>query len=296
MDVFLEYDLDLKPESCWNMISATAASKASLLYLQESGDFWAGPRYYTTREGFNSYLIKLVLSGCGTLEYKGQVYMVPPGHFLWIDCRKWQRYRTRQDEGNWHVLWVHFFGGNAQFYYDTFLTQNDGSPVAAAPIDSPIFQLMPALLALDNSGSNQQKTDLEAANLLTQLVTACAMAPMTTGHAEDIPQTIQAVRLYLLQHYQEKTTLEALGARFNLNPFYLQKQFKRYVGQSPTEYQIYLRMTKAKELMRTTHKSIGEIAYEVGIDNPGYFTRRFKQQEGMTPQEYRRLWPIMQEA
>lgn len=292
MEVFLQYNLDLGSESVWNMISATASSKASLLYLQETGDFWAGPDYYTTREGFSSYLIKLTLAGCGVLEYRGQRHLVPPGHFFWIDCRKWQSYRTHTERGNWHVLWVHFFGANAQFYYDSFLMQNGGSPVAAAPLDSSIYQAFYSILALDNSGSNQQKTDLEAANLLTQLVSACTLATMSANHPDGIPQTMQAVRLYLMQNFQEKITLEDLGAMFNLNPFYLQKQFKRYVGQSPTEYQIYLRMTHAKELMRTTQKSIGEIAYEVGIDNPGYFTRRFKQQEGITPQEYRRLWPM----
>ncbi|MBP3658498.1 MAG: AraC family transcriptional regulator [Oscillospiraceae bacterium] len=79
--------------------------------------------------------------------------------------------------------------------------------------------------------------------------------------------------------------------RFALNPHYLQKLFKRYIGQSPAEYLIHFRMTRAKELMRTTHKSISEISYEVGIDNACFFSRQFKQVEGLAPQEYRQLWP-----
>lgn len=106
-----------------------------------------------------------------------------------------------------------------------------------------------------------------------------------------MPQIIQSVRMYLLDHYQSKNTLEDLGSRFNINPYYLQKQFKRYVGMSPTEYQIFLRMTKAKELIRSTKLPLSEVAYAVGMENLGYFTRQFKQQEGMTPQEYRKLWP-----
>ena len=97
--------------------------------------------------------------------------------------------------------------------------------------------------------------------------------------------------MYLMQNYQKRITLEDLGQQFNINPFYLQKQFKRYVGQSPTEYIIYLRMTHAKELLRNTGKSIGEVANEVGIDNLGYFTRLFKKQEGVPPHEYCKLWP-----
>ena len=58
---------------------------------------------------------------------------------------------------------------------------------------------------------------------------------------------------------------------------------------SPAEYLIFLRMAKAKELIRNTKMALGEIAFAVGIENLGYFTRQFKRQEGMTPQEYREL-------
>lgn len=296
MNISLQYDLDIEPRSIWNTISATAASKSSLLFLQESGDFYCKSGYYTTRVGFSSFLIKLTLSGCGLLEYQGQQYLVPQGHFFWIDCRKPHSYRTDPDTENWHVVWIHFWGANAQFYYDTFMKQNTGSPVAALPNNSPIFNLFTSLLQQDNSGQNQQKTDLETANILCHLITECTLCSMASSHPDDIPQTIQAVRAYLVQNYVQKVTLEKLGSLFNLNPFYLQKQFKRYVGQSPSEYVIYLRMTRAKELMRSTKQSISQIAHKVGISNLGYFTRQFKQQEGITPQEYCKLWPIIEET
>ncbi len=296
MSVSLQCDLDIDAKSVWHTISPTTTSKCSILYLQEAGDFWCGPNYYTSREGFSSYLMKLTLSGCGLLEYQGQQYLVPTGHLFWIDCRKPQNYRTAPNAENWHVLWIHFFGANAQFYYDTFVKQNGGNPVVSLPSNSPIFHLLPALLQLDASGANQQKTDFEAASLLGQLISECVLCSMASRHPEDIPQTIQSVRQYLAKNYMQKITLEDLGNRFNLNPFYLQKQFKRYVGQSPSEFIIHLRITHAKELMRRTTKTIGQIAREVGIHNLGYFTRQFKQQEGITPQEYCKLWPIIEET
>ena len=63
----LIYDLDLDPQSKWYTISATPQAKASLLYTQEIGNFFAGPRYNTSREAFPSYLLKLSLDGCGVL-------------------------------------------------------------------------------------------------------------------------------------------------------------------------------------------------------------------------------------
>ena len=294
MEVKLHYNLDLRPESRWNMISAAAAAKSSLLYMQEVGDFLAGPAYYTTREGFDSFLLKYTVAGCGVLRYNQQTWHVPPGHFYWLDCRKWHDYRTDPEVGNWHVLWVHFFGANAQFYYDTFIKHSNGEPVGTLPLGSPVYSLLQSLLSLDPSGSNQPEMDLKAASLLTQLITECTLAAMHLGQFSDIPQTVQDIRLYLMNNFQQKLTLDQLGAQFGMNPCYLQKQFKKYVGQSPAEYQIYLRMTRAKELMRTTRRSISEISYQIGVDNLSYFTRQFKQLEGLTPQEYRRLWPIIE--
>jgi len=296
MEITLQYNLDLDPQSRWNTISATAASKASLLYLQEAGDFICRPDYYTTREGFASYLIKFTITGCGQLNYQGQQYLVPQGHFFWIDCRQRQSYRTDPATGHWHTIWVHFYGSNAQFYYDTFIKQNGGAPVAPLPLNSSVYSLLSSLLEQSNSNSNQQKNDLISANLLHQLISECVLSTITSGHPDDTPQTILAIQRYLMQNYQEKLTLEEMGSRFNLNPFYLQKQFKRYIGQSPTEYLIYLRMSQAKRLIRSTHQSIGEIARQVGIKNLGYFTRLFKKQEGITPHEYSKLWPVIREA
>ena len=238
MEIFLEYELDLKSASKWNTISATAASKSSLLYLQESGDFICGPNYFTTREGFSSFLIKITLEGCGHLEYQGQQYDLPPGHMFWLDCRKRQSYRTHADFGHWRVLWVHFYGANAQFFYDLFLSQNGGSPVVALSPKSPAFDLLFSLVNQSRHSGNQQYQDLESANLLHQLISECTLSTIRANQTEDTLQTIQVIRTYLSQNFREKITLEELGRQFNLSPFYLQKQFKRYTGQSPTEYQI----------------------------------------------------------
>lgn len=290
----LQYNLDLLPNSRWNTINATATAKNNLIYAQEIGDFVAGSQYFTTRAGFRSYLLKMTVDGCGILEYDGQQHKVPAGHFFWIDCTKPQHYYTDPEAGSWHVMWVHFYGANAQSYYEAFLSSNHSSPVAASPVHLSIYNFFTELLDVDPASVNQLQSDLLISGLLTQLISQCVMATMVSRQVSDMPQIVRAVQLYLQNHYREKHTLQDLGTRFNLNPFYLQKQFKRYTGQSPTEFQIYLRINRAKELMRSSRRPIGEIAYAVGIENLGYFTRLFKQQEGMTPQEYRKLWPVLE--
>jgi len=292
----LIYDLDLEPQSVWYTVSATPLAKSSLLYAQEIGNFYAGPKYNTSRDSFPSYLLKLSLDGCGILDYDGQRYRVPAGHFFWIDCSKPQSYCTDPQGEGWHVVWLHFYGCNAKNYYDAFLSINNGSPVSSLPLNSDAYALFRELLSLAATEDERLRRDFEIAQLITGLLTECVKATMATKESRSIPQIIHSAMLYLQENYMHRHTLESLGTRFNVNPFYLQKQFKKYVGLSPTEYCIHLRINRAKVLMRSTYATIGEISREVGIENLGYFTRLFKQYEGVTPQAYRELWPVLQDG
>lgn len=287
MAQMLEYHLDLRPESRWNYYSALPETKANLLYLQEAGDFYAGNGYCTKREGLASYLLKLTVSGCGLLTYGGKQYRLSAGRFFLIDCQQYQEYQTEPGADGWHVLWFHFYGPAAAFYYDAFLQQTDDSPVASLTADSPVYALMEQLLRLEPERSGQLEIDLDAAAILTQVLTQCVLAARRPLR-QQVPALILQIRAYLAQNYARKLTLQALSAQFGLSPCYLQRLFKRYTGQSPTAYLIYLRMNQAKKLMRTTSLSISEISYSVGIENLGYFTRQFRQQEGQTPQQYRK--------
>ena len=132
--------------------------------------------------------------------------------------------------------------------------------------------------------------DVQTSGILTQLLMECISSAGSFGKKERIPPMVSDIRSYLTAHYNEKTTLEHLADRFNLDPFYLQKLFKRYIGQSPLEHIIHLRMTRARSLLRTNTMSISEIAYTVGIENISHFARQFKKLEGVSPSQYRKLW------
>lgn len=292
----LQYQLDHGAESQWHIVSATPAARGNLLYMQESGDFHAGRGYYTLREGFDSFLIKLTLSGQGTLRYGGKTWQLPAGSLFWIDCMQHQEYRTDPDTGSWRVVWVHFSGANARFYYETFLQQNGGRPVADLPPGSPIYTIFRSLLALDYNDQAQLQLDLEISSLLTQLVSECVRAAMLPQAQTHLPQVVQAAYVYLTQNFEKQTTLTELGAKFGVSPFHLQKLFRRYIGLSPAEYLIHLRIARAKELIRTTHDSIGQISDRVGMSSQNYFSLQFKKLEGMTPLAYRKQWPQMEQT
>lgn len=80
---------------------------------------------------------------------------------------------------------------------------------------------------------------------------------------------------------------EAAG-HFDMTLPAFSKFFKDHTKQNVMDYTIYLRISKAKELLRTTDLPLKDISEAVGYYNISSFTRRFKLNQGVTPSEYRK--------
>jgi hypothetical protein len=72
---------------------------------------------------------------------------------------------------------------------------------------------------------------------------------------------------------------------FGLNPCHdsLRHRFRKIFGISPQGMLIRLRMDRAKELLRTTHLSVKEIAHELGYSRQHDLTRAFHKYVGSSP-------------
>lgn len=290
MAEILHYQLDMDKRSRWQIATVNPVVKAELIYAQEVGDFYSGRNYYTVREGLDSFLIKLTLSGGGVLEYGGKEYRLSPGQFFWIDCQKRQRYYTDPKQGRWHVLWVHFRGANASAYYEMFRTISEGNPVGTLPTHCNAEELLKALIARYGRGDSTVDNDIAASAQLTQLLACCIQAVCPQEDNRTIPEVVRQIRSYLSEHYAENILLETLSQQFSVSKYHLQRVFKKYVGQSPLEFLSGVRMTRAKELLRTTDLPVSEIAYRVGMESVSYFVSKFRAQENITPHKYRKYW------
>ena len=114
----LHYNIDMTPESSWQIVSAGAFAKDNLLYLQEAGHFISGANYYTVRKDLDSYLVKLTLAGQGILEYGSETYRLPAGSFFWIDCRNPQHYFTDPAAGHWDGALLSLAGTDGELVRD----------------------------------------------------------------------------------------------------------------------------------------------------------------------------------
>lgn len=94
----------------------------------------------------------------------------------------------------------------------------------------------------------------------------------------------------LNEHYTEKISLDELAVLFFINKYYLTKIFKETYGTTINSYIIAKRITRAKQMLRFTDKTLEEIAGSVGMNGGNYFSRMFKKIEGISPREYRKQW------
>ena len=97
---------------------------------------------------------------------------------------------------------------------------------------------------------------------------------------------------YILAHYQEKITLEALAKRFGGSPEYIGKYFQRHTGMAFTSYLAYVRVERARIFLESKDLSITDIAYRTGFFDQAHFTKVFKKITGMLPSEFRKklIW------
>lgn len=98
---------------------------------------------------------------------------------------------------------------------------------------------------------------------------------------------VEQAKTYIDTHYFKDISLDEVSREVNISPYYFSKLFKEETGGNFIDYVTMVRMEKAKELLRSTDKSMKEICCEVGYSDPNYFSRSFKKNIGVTPTEYK---------
>jgi len=78
-----------------------------------------------------------------------------------------------------------------------------------------------------------------------------------------------------------------LAASAGLSPFQLHRAFSRVTGETPKQFTLRLRLSRAASLLLTRGHSVLGIALACGFHSHEAFTRAFRREFGMTPRAYR---------
>ena len=99
---------------------------------------------------------------------------------------------------------------------------------------------------------------------------------------------INGVISYLNRHFKESCPLSKLCQVGGMSRATLQRNFLVATGTSPRQYQLQLRIAEAMTLLRTSDKTMDDIAAELGFGNRNYFSRQFHKITGKTPAQARK--------
>ena len=141
--------------------------------------------------------------------------------------------------------------------------------------------------------ANRQKLRqlFKTQNLSSALPTANQHSTLNTQQPTSTSPDRRFLDTFLkaMEKHMSNTNLkiEDLGDEVGLSRVQLYRKVKALMGMTPVEILRETRLKRAMQLLKTTDKTVSEIANEVGFATPGYFSSCFKKQYDKYPTDVR---------
>ena len=238
-----------------------------------------------TQRMLSDYAAVFVEKGRGTLttEQGGVQEIVSPALF-WLLPNHLHSYGPDKST-TWLERWVLFKGSLAdEFRQKGFLNPSLPlvMPVNFTEVAHTFSLLHSEMLKRDAIGWALAGATIH--RLVVQMALKSAV-----GKSTDIErQKFQIVNLIEERAFGE-INLEELADELKMSPATLRRKCVAHLGMAPKHYQLQLRIDRAKEMLASTHKTIGDIARAVGYKDSFYFSRLFYKREQRSPTEFRKL-------
>jgi AraC family transcriptional regulator len=131
--------------------------------------------------------------------------------------------------------------------------------------------------------------DSAAQMLVAQLLRRYCAFPFAVPRR---PARISARKLQLVKDYvhaelASRLTLDDMAATIHMSSFHFARTFKATTGETPHAYVTRLRVERAKELLRTSSRSMPAIARCVGFSSKSHFAAVFQRLTGISPRLFR---------
>lgn len=238
-------------------------------------------------KGRLDYQLLYVVSGKAHFYFKGKERIVSAGHMVLYQPRQEQKYDYFCEDKP-EVYWIHFTGNNVKNILRKY----------EIPMDDPVFysgasatyaylfkEIIYEIQTLRTGYEELLTMYLRQIFLLIQRSRQDEV-PLAASY---IQEEMEHARRHFSEHYNEAISIEEYAQSRGMSVSWFQRNFKKYVHHSPTQYILNTRISNAATLLETTNYSMAEIATIVGYDDPLYFSRLFRKLKGMSPSQYKKL-------
>lgn len=242
---------------------------------------------FQPRHVHETYQIGLILRGAGTFQYRGARLTVPAGCLAVVQAGEAHSCYTNEAVGwTFGILYV---SPNLLEKVLLELTEKAGK---ATHFSSLVFKnagLARTVLKLFGSferPTTQLEQETRLLYTLGEIIKRCADEPLPTQPLRHEHRAVHFVKDYLHAHYSDEVTLAELALLTKLSRFYLLHVFTKTEGLTPHDYQMSIRIAKAKSCLLQGQPPV-KVAAETGFADQAHFTRTFKKHTGITPGKYR---------
>lgn len=90
---------------------------------------------------------------------------------------------------------------------------------------------------------------------------------------------------YIAAQYNQDISLQDLATMVGLSPWHFLRQFKKYVGITPHNWLVQVRLHQARTQIKCG-EGLAQVAYNCGFSDQSHFNRHFKRAMGFTPSQY----------
>ncbi|HEX8947898.1 MAG TPA: response regulator transcription factor [Dissulfurispiraceae bacterium] len=103
-----------------------------------------------------------------------------------------------------------------------------------------------------------------------------------------ILRAILDVKDYIDENFSNQISLTEAAGMASMSRTYFCDYFKRITGYSLRDYYNYIRVERAKEMLREGNRSIAEISAAMGYNSVNYFIEAFRKVCGYSPADFKR--------
>lgn len=107
------------------------------------------------------------------------------------------------------------------------------------------------------------------------------------GITTEKPAYILRAFRYIEENLSDKISLDMLAKEAHLSKYHFCRLFFRHTGMTPMKFTTFMRMQRAKELLKREDFTVSVIATQVGFNDIGTFIRQFKKHTSVTPTDYK---------
>ncbi|MCF8339385.1 MAG: AraC family transcriptional regulator [Chitinophagaceae bacterium] len=256
------------------------------LHICSIGYYPKAKDHFTYRKkGLSENFLFYCVDGSGWFTIGNQKYEVGPNEFFILPQNIEHAYGCGS-ENPWTIYWIHFGGESlpelnniqeVQKHFKPVYVKNNGEII-------PIFSKIYKTLELGYSIDNLLFANMCLSHFLTLFIyNSRHYATVSSDKLDCVDSAI----LFMKKQINENISLIDLSKQYNYSVSRFSNLFKQKTGYAPIDYFLQMKMQKACQQLDFSDRSIKDIAFSMGFDDPYYFSKRFRKILGLSPRKYR---------